>query len=68
MMKVPQFKDPEVTKFLIELLRENERTDKDYMRATTGNKSVLLYSPSLKVFEIKVSDAGVITATKVSGT
>jgi hypothetical protein len=68
MLKVPNFKDPEVTKFLIEYFRETERTDKDYMRATTGNKSLLLYSPSLKVFEIKVSDTGVITATKVSGT
>jgi hypothetical protein len=68
MMKVPNFEDPAVTKFLVEYLRESERTDKDYMRATTGNKSLLLYSPSLKVFEIKVSDTGVITATKVSGT
>jgi len=67
-MKVPNFKDPDVTKFLTEMLREFDRTDKQVLSAVTGNKSVLLYSPSLKVFEIKVSDAGAITATKVSGT
>jgi hypothetical protein len=65
--KVPNFKDPEVTKFLIEYIRETNRQDIDYMRATTANKSVLLYSPSKKVYEITVSDAGAITATKVSG-
>jgi hypothetical protein len=67
-IKVPNFKDPEVTKFLIEMLREFERTDKEILSSITANKSLLLYSPSLKVFEIKVSDTGVITATKVSGT
>jgi hypothetical protein len=68
MMKVPNFKDPEVTKFLIEMLRDFDRSDKDNMSLTTANRSLLLYSPSLKVFEIKVSDTGVISATKVSGT
>lgn len=68
MMKVPNFKDPDVTKFLTEMLREFDRTDKQVLSAITANKSLLLYSPGLKVFEIKVSDTGVITATKVSGT
>lgn len=68
MMKVPVFKDPEVTKFLVEFLREQDREAKSIMSNVTANKSLLLYSPSLKVFEIKVSDAGAITATKVSGT
>ena len=67
-IKVPNFKDPDVTKFLVEYLREVDRTDKENMSNVTANKSLLLYSPSLKVFEIKVSDTGVITATKVSGT
>lgn len=67
-MKVPNFKDPEVTKFLIEMLRDFERSDKEVLSSITANRSVLLYSPSLKVFEIKVSDTGTITATKVSGT
>jgi len=66
-MKVPNFEDPEVTKFLTEYLRELDRTSKDVLSSVTGNKSVLLYSPSKYVFEIKVSDTGVISATKVSG-
>jgi hypothetical protein len=68
MMKVPNFKDPDVTKFLTEMLRDFDRSDKGVMSAITANKSLLLYSPSLKVFEITVSDTGVLTATKVSGT
>jgi hypothetical protein len=68
MMRVPNFKDLEVTKFLSEMLREFDRSDKEVLSAITANRSVLLYSPSKKVFEITVSDTGVITATKVSGT
>jgi hypothetical protein len=68
MMKVPNLKDPELVKFLTELLRELENTEKETMSNITANRSLLLYSPSLKVFEIKVSDVGVITATKVAGT
>ena len=67
MIRVPNFKDPDVTKFLIEMLRDFDRTDKDVMTLNTANRSLLLYSPSKKVFEIKVSDAGVISATQVSG-
>jgi len=68
MMKVPNFEDPAVTKFLTEMLRDFDRSDKGVMSTVTANKSLLLYSPGLKVFEITVSDTGVITATKVSGT
>ena len=66
-MRIPTFKDPEVTKFLIEQDREIERTKKDTLSAVTGNRSLLLYSPNKSVYEIKVSDAGVISATKVAG-
>jgi len=68
MMKVPKFQDPDVTKFLEQFLREKEGSDKDVLSSTTGNRSLLLYSPSLKVFEVKVTDAGALTVTKVSGT
>jgi hypothetical protein len=67
-MKVPNFQDPEVTKFLVEFIREQEKREKDFLKSFTANKSVLLFSPSLKVFEVTVSDTGVITATKVQGT
>ena len=67
MIKVPKFQDPDVTKFLIEMLREFEKKDKDVLSSITGNRAVLLYSPSKYVFEVAVSDAGVLSVTKVSG-
>ena len=67
MMKVPQFKDPAVTKFFTEYIRELDRQGKDVLHSNTANRSVLLYSPSKFVFEITVDDLGAITATKVSG-
>jgi len=68
MIRVPDFEDPEVTKFFNTLIRELDRVATDYMQVRSANNSLLLYSPSLKVFEIKVSDTGVITATQVAGT
>ena len=66
-MKVPNFKEPEVTKFLEQFQLELERKRANLLNANTANRSILLFSPSKKVFEITVSDAGVITATKVQG-
>jgi hypothetical protein len=66
-MKVPNFKEPEVTKFLEQFQLDLDRKRANLLNANTANKSILLYSPSKKVFEITVSDAGVITATKVQG-
>lgn len=68
MKKIPEFQDPQVAKFMTEFMREFDSKDKEYLKLGSANRSLLLYSPSLKVFEIKVSDTGVITATKVSGT
>ncbi len=67
MMKVPQFEDPAVTKFLVEFLREEERINANYLKAGTANNSVLLLSPSRKTYEVKVSDAGALTVTLVQG-
>jgi len=68
MMKIPPFKEQGLNKFLDELLRELDKSEKDNMSSVTANKSLLLYSPSLKVFEVTVSDTGVLTATKIQGT
>lgn len=67
MMRVPKFDDSELTKFVTELLREIDRSSKDKISAVTANHSVLLISPSKKVFEVTVSDAGtlVVTAAEV---
>jgi len=67
-MRVPNFKDVELTKYLNEWNREIDNLRKEHLSNVTGNKSVLLYSPSLKVFEITVTDAGALVVTKVSGT
>jgi hypothetical protein len=66
-MKVPNFKEPEVTKFLEQFQLDLNRKLTTFLNADSANKSVLLYSPNKKVFEITVSDTGVITATKVQG-
>ena len=66
-MRVPTFNDPEITRTFNDLLKELEDFKREILSSVTANRSLLLYSPGKKVFEITVSDAGVITATKVSG-
>lgn len=68
MRGVPKFEDPELTRFLEELLKEVTQRDKDRLSSSTANHSLLLISPSKKVFEVTVSDTGVLAVTKVSGT
>jgi hypothetical protein len=60
MMKVPKFEDPEVTRFLNMLILELDKKDKIIMSKITANHSLLLQSPSLKVFEVTVTDAGAL--------
>jgi hypothetical protein len=67
MITVPNFEEPGLTDFLVRVLTERERVESQLLSRQTANNSVLLYSPSLKVYEIKVSDAGAISATLVSG-
>lgn len=64
MMRVPQFKDPDVTKFLTEMIRDFDRSDKDVMNSNTANKSLLLYAPDGSVWEIKVGNTGTLSATR----
>lgn len=66
-MRVPKFEDPEVTKFLEQWTREQEKLINDRLSAITGNRSILLISPGLKVWEGTISDAGALTWTKVAG-
>jgi len=66
-MRIPNFKDPDVTKFLVEWDLELQRMRKDQLSAIGGNRSLLLYSPSKKVYEVTVDDSGVLTTTKVAG-
>lgn len=64
-MRVPNFKDPEVTKFLVQWNQELEQQRKDLLSRITANHSVLLQSPSSKIYEVTVSDAGALTVTLV---
>jgi hypothetical protein len=61
MMKVPPLEDKELEKFLKQLLLELDRKDKSVLSKITANKSLLLLSPSLKPFEVTVSDTGVLS-------
>lgn len=65
-MRIPEFNDPEVTKFLVEQDRELDKTKKDTLSSVTGNRSLLLYSPSKLVYEVTVTDLGVLVVTQVS--
>jgi hypothetical protein len=66
-MRIPNFKDPEVTKFLTEWDREIKRVQRDAMSNVTANRAVLLHSPDLAVWEISITNAGAIIATKIQG-
>jgi len=66
-MRIPNFKDIEITKFLVQWDLELQRMRKDQLSAIGGNRALLLYSPSKKVYEITVDDAGVLHTTYVAG-
>ena len=66
-MRIPKFQDPEVEKFMIEFLRDQDRLNRNKLDANTGNRALLLYSPSKKVYELKVNDSGVLSVVKVAG-
>jgi hypothetical protein len=65
-MRKPTFQDPEINRFFTDWQSEMDRIKRDSLSSVTANRAVLLYSPSKKVYEIKVDDSGVISATLVS--
>lgn len=66
-MIVPQFKDPEVTKWLNNYQREVDQKFKNLLSTVTANNSLLLQAPNLSVWEVKVSNAGALVITKIAG-
>lgn len=66
-MRIPNFKDVELTKFLTNWDKDLDKQFKDCLSSITANHSVLLQSPGGKVYEITVSDVGALVVTKVSG-
>lgn len=65
-MKVPNFKDPDITKFLVEWDLEIRRMKDDQLSAIKGNRALLLISPDKSVFEVTVTDLGALTITKIA--
>jgi hypothetical protein len=66
-MRIPPFKDVELNKFFIDLNKELENIRKETVSNITGNRSVLLVSPDLKVWEVTVTNVGALVVTKVAG-
>jgi hypothetical protein len=66
-IKVPNFSDPVLSKFLVDMMKDLENTDKDSLSKVTANHSVLLQSQDKTVWEVTVSNAGAMVITKVVG-
>lgn len=64
--RVPTFKEPGLTDFLVRLVQDRDRLLEDRLSRITANQSVLLQSPVGKVYEVKVNDAGALTITQVA--
>jgi hypothetical protein len=67
MIRVPEFQEPGLTKFLSQMASDREDKLDQKLSKQTANHSLLLQSSGGKVYEIKVDDAGIITATLVAG-
>ncbi len=66
-MRVPNFKDIDVTKFLTDWDKEIARNKREALSNVSANHSLLLLSPNKRVYEITVDDDGILIATQVSG-
>jgi hypothetical protein len=66
MIRVPEFKEPGLTRFLADFDRqlENERATK--LSKVTANHSLLLQADNGKVYEVRVSNAGALVLTLLS--
>lgn len=65
--KVPPFKEPGLSDFLRRQVEERDRLLALKLDNSAGNHSVILISPSLKAYEVTVSDAGALVVTLVAG-
>lgn len=66
-MRIPNFKEPGLSKFLSDLQSELKREHTNSVSKVTANHSVLLQSPSDKIYEVTVNDSGVLVVTHVQG-
>lgn len=63
---IPQDIKDSMKQFLRDLSQQLDSEFKQRVPNTTGTSEVLLVSPSRKVYSVRVSDAGVISATLVN--
>jgi hypothetical protein len=68
MARIPEFKEPGLTRFLIDMNDRSEEDRANKLSKITANHSLLLQSPSGKVYEITISDAGALVYTLISDT
>lgn len=66
-LRVPQFIVPGLSRFFEDMIQAMERDKYNKLNSREGNESLLLYSPNKAVWEVKVSDTGVLSTTKVAG-
>jgi hypothetical protein len=66
-LRIPPFKEPGLSKFLEEMVASMERDQAAKLDKLTANHSVLLQSPNESVWELTVTDAGTVLATKIAG-
>ena len=68
-IKVPDFKEPGLTDFLVRLLEERDRVRDGLLSSVTANHSLLLQSAYTggKVYEVTVDNTGTLVVTLVAG-
>jgi hypothetical protein len=66
-LRVPQFKEPGLSRFFEEMIAAMERDAATKIDKNTANHSVLLQSPNSSVWELTITDAGTVLATKIAG-
>jgi len=64
-IRIPQFKEPGLSRFFEDILAAMERGQADKLSKNTANHSVLLVAPSGGVWELMVDDAGVLFTVQV---
>lgn len=65
-MKTPVFREPGLTDYLTRAFEEQDRNRSETLSKVTANHSLLLQSPSNKIYEVTVSDAGALVITLVA--
>jgi hypothetical protein len=66
-LRVPQFAVPQLSHFFEEVIGAMERDHNSKLNKDEANHSLLLMAPNESVWEVTVSDTGLLSTTKVAG-